>query len=336
MPSRENIRIIIDETANYGLRTQHSFGPYDFPFTLNPSTGCSYGCTYCSGPIVLHNLKDKSFFERVRIKRNLPELVRRDIWNYAGLPSHLKRVQINETSEYYLPELIWHFKNHWQDDVLRQILNIFADAWARGNKWMLHILTKSPLITHHLNELSAMREMVQVEISLPAYSDADARKVEFATPSVKERFMLIKKLSDLKLFVRVMGMPHMGDAIDLERLLFSAIDLGASAVMNKGLNYYRSWDELNKFESFEEFLSAKLKVMRFPLNAVNPNFVVKSGEPWMDNRRLQTVVVPMPILDSHGHAKAIHWPNRPLVDHPMTVIDMGYADCNGEDWGYLM
>jgi len=45
------------------------------------------------------------------------------------------------------------------------ILDEFDTAWQAGNKWMLHILTKSHLILDHIEKLEAMKHMVQIEVS---------------------------------------------------------------------------------------------------------------------------------------------------------------------------
>lgn len=46
--------IVLDEKASYGLRSRQKLGQYDFPFTLNPTVGCSLGCSYC------HSLTEES------------------------------------------------------------------------------------------------------------------------------------------------------------------------------------------------------------------------------------------------------------------------------------
>lgn len=56
----------------------------------------------------------------------------------------MKRVQINETSEYYLPQIRRELSTQNKPDLMLGILDEFDKAWQADNKWMLHILTKRP------------------------------------------------------------------------------------------------------------------------------------------------------------------------------------------------
>ena len=102
-------------------------------------------------PISLCKLiKDKrdSFFEEiVTVRLGVPAQLDKELTKDSKLPQHLKRVQINEHSDYYLPQLFLEMKKQNQPDTLLEILNIFQKHWANENKWMLHILTKSHLRT---------------------------------------------------------------------------------------------------------------------------------------------------------------------------------------------
>ena len=97
------------------LSTQTSgIYPYGFPFTLNPTMGCFFCCKFCYSPISLCKLiKDKrdSFFEEVTVRLGVPAQLDKELTKYSILPQHLKRVQINEHSDYYLPQLFTEIRN---------------------------------------------------------------------------------------------------------------------------------------------------------------------------------------------------------------------------------
>ena len=108
-----------------------------------------------------------------------------------------------------------------------EILNIFQKHWDNGNKWMLHILTKSHLILKHLDKLKEMKEMVQVEISFSTPYENQLRSLEIYTPSIKKRLDTIEKLSNEGIFVRVMAMPFYGNSNDLDNLKQMTFDYGS-------------------------------------------------------------------------------------------------------------
>ena len=141
---------------------------YGHPFTLNPTIGCYFTCKYCYAPLFTAKVKyqkRKKFFENVSVQLNMPQKLDKQLNNLIILPQHLKRVQINESNEYYLPQVINELKKQHNRDVMLEILEVFEKHWNNGNKWILHILSKSHLILNHLEQLKNMRHMVQVEVS---------------------------------------------------------------------------------------------------------------------------------------------------------------------------
>ena len=73
--------------------------PYGFPFTLNLTMGCFFGCKYCYSPITLRKVienKRDSFFSEVTMRNGIPDALKKDLERYSSLPQHLKRVQLCE------------------------------------------------------------------------------------------------------------------------------------------------------------------------------------------------------------------------------------------------
>ena len=87
-------------------QTPSSIYPYGFPFTLNPTMGCSFSCKFCYSPLTYRKNFARSnrthFFNESTIKLDIAESLNKDLSKLTSLPQHLKRVQINETSDYYL------------------------------------------------------------------------------------------------------------------------------------------------------------------------------------------------------------------------------------------
>ncbi len=95
MPRTTNL--ILQPESSYALNHQVKLGPYDFPFTMNPTIGCFFGCKYCYSPWVAYGWKPdrkKRFFETIHVKTDKPAHLERELPRYAVLPAHMKRVSI--------------------------------------------------------------------------------------------------------------------------------------------------------------------------------------------------------------------------------------------------
>ncbi len=278
-----------------------------------------------------------TFFNHIDISLDKAIYLRDELPKYMNLPQHLKRVQINETSDYYLPQVLKEIKEKKKPDVMLEILNVFKQEWDKGNKWMLHILTKSPLVLRHLDKLKEMKEMVQVEISFATEDEAISRELEFFTPTIKKRMDLVKALSKEGIFVRIMAMPFYGDEKSLDALKDEAFKRGAKAFKNKGLNYFK-WEDLKNVTDYEDFIKSHIPDNLGRKDIKVETRIVKSGETVKIKGDIQKKTVLMPkedFADSQKWAAATKIGVR-FEGCPMEVIDCGYRDCNSVDWGYIV
>jgi hypothetical protein len=251
----------------------------------------------------------------------------------------MKRVQINETSEYYLPQLLRHLKDHNQPDLMLRILDEFDKAWQGGNRWMLHILTKSHLILNHLDKLKQMKHMVQIEVSFATCDENIRNQIEYYTPSIKRRLELIETLAKEGIFVRVMAMPFYGRRKDLIILKKEAFKRGAKAFKNKGLNYY-SWNDLIQVRTYDQFINGKIPRSKGRLDEKDESLIIKSGENVLVKGKPVRRSVMFPIVDADFRSE-LDWSAMGKFDErfkrkSMKVINSGYADCNNEKWGYIL
>ncbi len=331
----------LQPNSSYALRPQAKLGQYDFPFTMNPTIGCFFGCTYCYSPWVAYGYspdRKERFFETVHVKLDKPQHLAKELPRYAELPQHMKRVQINETSEYYLPQIRRELARQNQPDIMLAILDEFDKAWQADNKWMLHILTKSHLILDHIEKLEAMKHMVQIEVSFATHDDAVKRRIEFFTTSIQKRLELVEELAWHGLFVRIMAMPFYGDRDDMLALKDETFRRGAKAFKNKGLNYY-AWPDLDTPRTFEQFITESIPRSSGRLDLKDESLVIKSGEYVRVSRRPQRKSVLFPIVDTDFKAE-LDWSAMSCFadrfkKRSMRVIDCGYSQCNGENWGYI-
>ncbi len=308
--------------------------PYGFPFTLNPTMGCFLCCKFCYSPISVCKLikgNRGGFFEEVTVRLGVPALLDKELTKYSVLPQHLKRVQINEHSDYYLPQLFTEIRNQNQPDILLEILDIFQRHWNNGNKWMLHILTKSHLILKHLDKLKQMNEMVQVEISFSTEDENKLRSLEIYTPTIKKRLDTIEKLSKEGIFVRVMAMPFYGNSNDLGILKQITFNRGAVAIKNKALNYF-NWQNVVNLSEADLINGNRVRTGGMHNTPINVALNIKSGEPFLISGNTKPVQVLMP---NHKSWNALTLLSQRLSLVQLDMIDCGYSQLNKVNWNYI-
>jgi len=330
-----NTKVTFKPSASSALSVQTSgIYPYGFPFTLNPTMGCFFCCKFCYSPISLCKLisgNRAGFFEEVTVRLGVPALLDKELTKYSVLPQHLKRVQINEHSDYYLPQLFTEMREQNQPDILLEILDIFQRHWNNGNKWMLHILTKSHLILKHLDKLKQMKEMVQVEISFSTEDENKLRSLEIYTPTIKKRLDTIEKLSNEGIFVRVMAMPFYGNSNDLGILKQITFNRGAVAIKNKALNYF-NWQNVVNLSEADLINGNRVRTGGMHNTPINVALNIKSGEPFLISGNTKPVQVLMP---NHKSWNALTLLSQRLSLVQLDMIDCGYSQLNKVNWNYI-
>jgi DNA repair photolyase len=328
--------ITFSTISSKALNVQKQFDQYGFPFTLNPTVGCSLACKYCYSPIFVakvENQKRKQFFENIRVKLDQPTRLDKELTKLSVLPQHLKRVQINETSEYYLPKVIKEQKKI-NRDLMLEILEVFEKQAKNGNKWMLHILTKSNLILQHIDKLKDLKHMVQVEVSFATGDESIRRQIEFYTIPIDKRLKVVEELSNNDIFVRIMAMPFYGDDNKMLDLKNRAFNVGAKAFKNKGLNYY-DWTQLKSL-TYDDLINDKIERVAGRPDYKNLNLMINSGEK-IKNGTTVKVLMPIP---KQSNNKMMDWSaiskmNDRLVMTDMNEINCGYNMISKINWDYI-
>jgi DNA repair photolyase len=309
-----NKRIIFHEKPSYALNPQKKIDQHNFPFTLNPTIGCLFGCLYCYTQGFPFN-QHTEFGKEVKVKLWLPARLDIELKKYQNLPQHLKRVQMNESTEGYLPAVMAEVKKKLGRDLLREVLEVFRKHWNNKNYWMIHLLTKSHMIVKHLDILAKMKNQVQVELTITTLNEKRRKILEGSAPSVKRRLDVIKKLSKAGVFVRVMCMPFIGTKKEAEELRRVCFDHGAKGFKHKSMNY---WDE-------NALLQGKLLKIKGRKDFVYDNLLVKSGEPVLKNGQSEMMDVIMSTKKKDNQARK-----------SMPFENSGYAEMNNINWGYLL
>ena len=309
-------RIQIHTRKGHALTHQKKIDQHNLPFTLEATIGCLFGCRYCYTQTFPFN-QHAEFGKEVKVKVWLPEKLDHELNKYRHLPQYLKRVQINPSTEGYLPQVIVEMKKKYARDLMAEILQVFKNHKDNGNFWMIHLVTKSHMILRHLELLSSMRDQLQVELTITTLDEAARKLIEGKAPSVKRRLEVIRALSDAGIFVRVMCMPFLGNQDEARRLRDGTFRYGARAFKHKSMNY---WDE-------NALLKGNLVRAKGRKDYAYQNLLVKSGEPYLLNGKPKIITLPMPIKDKNFNY---------LFPKSVMAENHGYADVNSVNWTYLM
>ena len=319
-------KVIFQEKGTKALNPQNKIDSHNLPFTLNSSIGCHFGCQYCYIQGYPFN-RYAVFGEEVKVKLWLPERLDRELSKYDHLPQHLKRVQINVSTEGYLPAAMIRTKKQHERDIMEEVLEVFRRHWEEGNRWMVHLLTKSHMVRKHIDIIANMRDQVQLELTITTLDEERKKLLEGLAPSVRKRLNMIREFSEAGVFVRIMCMPLMGtmeEGAEVRRVCF---EHGARAFKHKGVNY---WDE-------EALLIGQAVKTGGRKDEVDEDLIVKSGEHVLQNGQPKTVTLPMPVIIKVGTNKRWRSYNvGDFEDKVMTVVNSGYSEINGIDWGYIV
>ena len=314
------------------LNPQKGIGTFVFPFTGNLCIGCSSACKYCFISIALRRPASR-LFTSIEVKANFADILHKEIRKYATLPQNLKRIQMNESSDPYSPQVLHHMQKEMDANPLLQMYEHLKTEWGHGNKWMMHILTKSHLITKHLSQLEEIKEMVQIELSFCSSDETVSRTMESYTSSIKRRFETIEKLSAKGIFVRVMAMPFYDDHAKTEAFRKEVLNRGAQAFKHKKLNYY-DWQTLSQ-TSTAQLLNDELKRTTGKQNEYFEDLLLKSGEPILVGGKPQTTIALLPNVKMGENWAVVSKLQDRLSLQNTQVVDMGYSSINNVDWGYI-
>ncbi len=155
----------------------------EYDFTLNPYSGCTFGCTYCYAAFFGKTKGDRDLWGfRVTVKKNAVELLsRRKTGSLDG-----KRIYISSVTDPYQPierEL----------RLTRRILEILA----RRHKPKLVIQTRSPDVVRDLDLFKEIKERggdVQVNMTVTTDDETVRRTFEPFCPSNSHRLRSVAKI----------------------------------------------------------------------------------------------------------------------------------------------
>ena len=155
----------------------------DYDFTLNPYSGCSFGCTYCYAAFFAKDVaKEASWGNWVTAKENAVELLRK------RKPGFLdgKRIYLSSVTDPYQP-LEKELK------LTRRLLEIMSDK----HKPKLVVQTRSPTVVNDIDLYRQIEERggrVQVNMTITTDDESVRKTFEPSCPSNPNRLEAIKEV----------------------------------------------------------------------------------------------------------------------------------------------
>ena len=154
-------------------------GAYDY--TLNPYSGCSFGCNYCYAAFFARSSEDRNNWGNwLKVKENAIQL----LVKFRKKPLNNKTIYISSVTDPYQPI---EKQLELTRDLLKELL--------KYHKPRLVIQTRSPLITRDI-ELFKQFEVVQVNMTVTTDSEDVRKAFEPFCPSNKLRLKAIKEITD--------------------------------------------------------------------------------------------------------------------------------------------
>jgi DNA repair photolyase len=219
-------------------------------WTINPYTGCAFGCTYCYARYAHRYAMERNataerlddvlatdmeqmppwlaFERRIFVKRNAPELLARALRTGGDkyLPLvHGQSILLGSATDPYQPaERTFR--------ITRRILDVLAEHPGLR----LTIITKSPLITRDVDVLRRIMRVsrLRIHISLITLDRELARRIEPRAPTPESRVRALRRLRDNGIDVGINCMPILpgitDDPAGLDALVHEVADAGATHV----------------------------------------------------------------------------------------------------------
>lgn len=175
-PTRLGLTVIDYHDAS-GILTQPKGFMAGYDFTINPYSGCAFGCAYCyAAAFAPDEMASKSWGEWVRVKQNAIDLLRRSRRNLRG-----KSIYISSVTDPYQPV-------ERQLELTRSIIGELVHHQPR-----LVIQTRSPLVARDI-DLFKQFEVAQVNMTITTDSEEVRRAFEPSCPANAQRLDTIAKV----------------------------------------------------------------------------------------------------------------------------------------------
>jgi DNA repair photolyase len=200
-----------------------------YKFTLNPYSGCSFGCDYCYARFFAQTMDEqKSWGEWVKVKENAVELLRK-----ARVSKSIDRrletgdtVYMSTVTDPYQPI-------EYKVGLTRRVLEELLEVQPR-----LTIQTRSPLVTRDI-DLFQRFERVRVNFTITTDSEEIRKHYEPHCPSIDARLKAAKQLANAGVPIGISISPML-PILDPERFAHQIAELNAAEYVTQFFKPTRS------------------------------------------------------------------------------------------------
>lgn len=155
-----------------------------YTHSLNPYTGCSFGCSYCyvrQMPVSL--FRDGEWGTWVDVKQEAADLLRKEL-SRAKAKGEVTIFMSSSTDPYQPVE--------WKQQVTRSLLAVMAEEPPD----FLFVQTRSPLVTRDIDLLLRLGNRVRVSMTVETDREDVRKHFSPAAPPIPARLQALKRLKE--------------------------------------------------------------------------------------------------------------------------------------------
>ncbi|NRD79663.1 radical SAM protein [Bacillus sp. BRMEA1] len=155
-----------------------------YSHTLNPYTGCSFGCSYCyvrRMPVSI--FRQEEWGTWVDVKRGAADLLRKEL--KKAKKNGKVTIFMSSSTDPYQPV-------EYKEKVTRSILEVLAEEQPD----FLLVQTRSPLVTRDIDLLQKLGERVRVSITVETDDEQIRKHFSPSAPPIPARLKALKLLAE--------------------------------------------------------------------------------------------------------------------------------------------
>lgn len=155
-----------------------------YSHSLNPYTGCSFGCSYCyvrQMPVSMFRKEEWGTW--VDIKQEAPSLLRKELQKAKAKGS--VTIFMSSSTDPYQPI-------EYKENVTRSLLAVMAEDPPD----FLFVQTRSPLVERDIDLLRLFKEKVRVSMTVETDRDDIRRHFTPDAPPIQARLQTLKRLAE--------------------------------------------------------------------------------------------------------------------------------------------
>lgn len=183
-----------------------------YTHSLNPYTGCSFGCSYCyvrQMPISL--IRDGEWGKWVDVKNRAAALLSKEL--RKAKTNGKVTIFMSSSTDPYQP--IEH-----KEKVTRSLLEVMVEDPPD----FLLVQTRSPLVSRDIDLLQHLKDRVRVSMTIETDSEIIRKHFTPEAPPIQARFKTLKKLADAGIPTQVAIAPVLPSGVYFPDKLKSFVD----------------------------------------------------------------------------------------------------------------